>query len=80
MDNSWTGARTGICWFLSLVLVAPRNFSFWIDFLWTEVVMVGHNVESLIIILGILRQGFPLLPLSVTHANRTAGEQMLWIL
>lgn len=42
--------------------------------------MVGHNVESLIIILGILRQGFPLLPLSVTHANRTAGEQMLWIL
>eukprot|EP00435_Cladocopium_sp_Y103_P062408 s86_g24.t1 len=35
------------------------------------VTMLPHNLESVIILLGVLRQGFPLLPLSITHNNRT---------
>lgn len=34
------------------------------------VVMLGHNVQALAIILGVLRQGYPLLPLSIMHADR----------
>ncbi|CAL1156171.1 unnamed protein product [Cladocopium goreaui] len=35
------------------------------------VTMLPHNLESVIILLGVLRQGFPLLPLSITHNNRS---------
>eukprot|EP00434_Breviolum_minutum_P038783 symbB.v1.2.034418.t1/scaffold4402.1/size45815/3 len=35
------------------------------------VTMLPHALESVILILGVLRQGFPLLPLSITHRNRT---------
>jgi len=35
------------------------------------VVMLPHAAESLILVLGVLRQGFPVLPLSITHGNRT---------
>jgi hypothetical protein len=35
-----------------------------------QVTMLPHNLESVIILLGVLRQGFPLLPLSITHNNR----------
>ena len=34
------------------------------------VVMLLHQLESFAILLGVLRQGYPLLPLSVTHGNR----------
>ena len=36
--------------------------------------MLPHAAESLILVLGVLRQGFPVLPLSITHGNRTCGE------
>lgn len=34
------------------------------------VVMMGHTVENFCMLLGVLRQGFPLLPLSITHADK----------
>ena len=36
-----------------------------------EVVMLPHGVDTLVIILGVLRQALPLLPLSISHGNRT---------
>ena len=34
------------------------------------VLMLPHRLESLVLLLGVLRQGYPLLPLSVTHSHR----------
>ncbi|CAJ1342946.1 unnamed protein product, partial [Effrenium voratum] len=34
------------------------------------VVMLPHGVDTLVIILGVLRQALPLLPLSISHGNR----------
>eukprot|EP00440_Ansanella_granifera_P033574 gb/GFBE01036433.1/.p1 GENE.gb/GFBE01036433.1/~~gb/GFBE01036433.1/.p1 ORF type:complete len:1446 (+),score=313.09 gb/GFBE01036433.1/:1-4338(+) len=38
------------------------------------VVMMGHTVDMLSVIFGVLRQGFPLLPLSILHENRAQLE------
>ena len=35
------------------------------------VTMLPHNLESIIILMGVLRQGFPLLPLSINHSNKS---------
>lgn len=39
------------------------------------VVMLPHTVEALAVILGVLRQGFPLMPLSVKHGDKKQLRQ-----
>ena len=34
------------------------------------VVMMGHVVDCFVVHLGVLRRGYPLLPLSILHADR----------
>ncbi|CAE7286407.1 agiA [Symbiodinium natans] len=51
--------------------VYPKRFGDVVNAPAPMVVMLPHAAESLILVLGVLRQGFPVLPLSITHGNRT---------
>mmetsp|Transcript_60797 Transcript_60797/g.112803 ORF Transcript_60797/g.112803 Transcript_60797/m.112803 type:complete len:1471 (-) Transcript_60797:43-4455(-) len=39
------------------------------------VIMMKHGTDALVVMLGVLRQGFPLLPLSITHADIVQRSQ-----
>lgn len=39
------------------------------------VVMMGHNAKALAVVFGILRRGFPVLPLSILHADKNQLRQ-----